>query len=537
MMNLVKLIPSKVVLFMAVGLILAIAITYGYAISRFNTFITDLAIISDTQRSTIQAETNRLMWQVVGISVITKVVVLGCLWFMVWKLCQPIQFLNKAVTQISNQDFSVQLAVKSDDELGRLTTNFNSMVDKLRYTHHLTETYLKKLPAPVMGIDWDWNILYINERAAEFVNTTPEAVIGKKCYDLFQTGHCHTPECRVRQAMEQETTRVGRTVSTGAGNIPIQYTASPVRDMDGNVIGGIEEIADITELTQTLDSQQDILTQTQTAILEFSAAATEIQAATAQQMVGANQQSTALQQTSLTIDQVKTITEQSLAKAKQVAEQAQATNTISQDGSAAITNIIDSMALIKEQVTGIADNIEGLREQTQQISEIIATVNEIANQSNLLALNASIEAARAGEHGKGFAVVAVEVRNLAEQSRQATAQVKTILNDIQQATNQTVAATEIGISGVDDGVHLVQQAGQTIQQLVESIKLSADTAQQIVASVQQQNAGMEQITIAMQDINQAMVQSLASTHQTEQSIQDLSGAAKQLELLVHQYQM
>jgi methyl-accepting chemotaxis protein len=178
-----------------------------------------------------------------------------------------------------------------------------------------------------------------------------------------------------------------------------------------------------------------------------------------------------------------------------------------------------------------------LSEQTQQIGEITATVNDIASQSNLLALNASVEAARAGEHGKGFAVVAVEVRNLAEQSKQATAQVKSILNEIQRATNAAVMATEEGTKGVDTGVDLTGQAGETIKQLAANISDSTNAAQQIVASAQQQSTGMEQIALAIENINQATVQNLASIRQAENSAQDLSDVAQQLETLVARYKL
>src|SRR4051795_9573994 len=125
------------------------------------------------------------------------------------------------------------------------------------------------------------------------------------------------------------------------------------------------------------------------------------------------------------------------------------------------------MGTIREQVQSIADNILALSEQSQQIGEIIATVNDLADQSNLLALNAAIEAARAGEHGKGFAVVAAEIRSLAEQSKEATAQVRRLLGDIQRATNATVLATEEGTKGVEHGAQLIGQAGETIDELAE----------------------------------------------------------------------
>ncbi len=272
-------------------------------------------------------------------------------------------------------------------------------------------------------------------------------------------------------------------------------------------------------------------------VSNLSASSTEILAATTQQASAANEQSAAIAQTSTTIDEVRTIVEQAFAKAQAVAEQSQRTRDISRAGQQAVTDAVESMNQIKEKVEGIAENILALSEQTQQIGEIIASVNELASQSNLLALNASVEAARAGEHGKGFAVVALEVRNLAEQSKQATAQVKSILNEIQRATNAAVMATEEGTKGVDAGAHRTGQTGETIQQLARSIAESANAAQQIVASAQQQTTGMEQIALAMQNINQATMQSLASTRQTEKAAQDLAAMARQMEALIARYKL
>lgn len=281
----------------------------------------------------------------------------------------------------------------------------------------------------------------------------------------------------------------------------------------------------------------EMTTQIREATYNVASASTEIMTATAQQATRAAEQSAAISQISTTIDEVKMIVEQAFAKAQAVAEQAQRTRDVAQVGQRAVTGTVEGMSQIKERVEGIAENILALSEQTQQIGEIIATVNDIAAQSNLLALNASVEAARAGEHGKGFAVVAVEVRNLAEQSKQATAQVKSILNEIQRATNAAVMATEEGTKGVDAGVDLTGQAGETIQRLAASISESASAAQQILASVQQQTTGVEQIALAMQNINQATVQNLASTRQAEKAAQDLAALAQQMESLVARYRL
>jgi methyl-accepting chemotaxis protein len=282
---------------------------------------------------------------------------------------------------------------------------------------------------------------------------------------------------------------------------------------------------------------QYLLAQIRDAVNNLNSASAEIQAATTQQASGASEQSAAISQTTTTVDEVKTIAEQASVRAQEVAGAAQRTVEVSRSGHKAVQDTIGSMEQIKERVEGIAENILALSEQTQQIGEIISTVNDIASQSNILALNASIEAARAGEHGKGFAVVAVEVRNLAEQSKQATTQVKTILSEIQKATNATVMATEEGTKKVDAGVQLASQTRQVIEQLSGVINESAQAATQMVVGGRQQVSGVEQIALAMRNINQATMQSLSSTRQAEKSAQGLSELARSLAQTVAQYKL
>ncbi len=284
-------------------------------------------------------------------------------------------------------------------------------------------------------------------------------------------------------------------------------------------------------------SLQATIMQVQQAAIDLSSGSAEIMAATTQQAAGASEQSAAIAQTATTVDEVKTIAEQAAMRSQEVGGAAQRTVEVSRAGHQAVRETIDSMNQIKEQVQGIAEGILVLAEQTQQIGAIISTVNEIASQSNILALNASIEAARAGEAGKGFAVVAVEVRNLATQSQQATEQIKAILSQIQKATNAAVMATEEGTKRVDRGMELAAQTQQAIDQLAGVINESAQAAVQVVAGSRQQLSGIEQISLAMSNINQATLQSLASTRQAEKAAQDLNKLASHLTQLVAEYRL
>ena len=268
-----------------------------------------------------------------------------------------------------------------------------------------------------------------------------------------------------------------------------------------------------------------------------TAAASEILAATTQQNASSTEQDAAVTQTMATAEEVRTTVQQTANRAQAVAQSSQQSLAVSRAGEAAVVDAVNGMLLLRERVESIAENILMLSERTQQIGEIIGTVNDIADQSKMLALNASIEAARAGQEGKGFAVVAMEVRQLAEQSRSATARVRDILNEIQQATNTAVMVTEEGSKGADRGVELVERAGEAIRDLAATIEEAAQSAAQIAASTQQQTNGMEQLTVAMASIQHATAQTVASTRRAEVNARQLDEMAQEMEETAARYQL
>ncbi len=269
----------------------------------------------------------------------------------------------------------------------------------------------------------------------------------------------------------------------------------------------------------------------------LGAAAGEILATTTQVASGAAETATAVSETTTTVEEVRQTAQVSNQKARYVSESAQKAAQVSQSGKKSVEESIAGMSRVRERMESIADSIVRLSEQSQAIGEIIATVNDLAEQSNLLAVNAAIEAAKAGDAGKGFAVVAAEVKSLAEQSRQATAQVRTILNDIQKATSAAVMATEQGTKAVEAGVKQSTEAGQSIQVLAEGIVEATQAATQIAASSQQQVVGMDQVALAMENIKQASVQNVAGTKQAEAAAQNLHELGQRLKQLVEQYKV
>jgi methyl-accepting chemotaxis protein len=298
---------------------------------------------------------------------------------------------------------------------------------------------------------------------------------------------------------------------------------------------------EVALLLQTLQRMVASLRSQTLAIQEginvLASSSSEILTSTAQIAAGAAETATAVNETTVTVEEVKQTTQLSTQKYRNVAENAQRSLMVSQQGRKAVEDAVQGMNRIRAQMETVAESIVTLSEQSQAIGEIIATVNDLAEQSNLLAVNAAIEAAKAGEHGKGFAVVAQEVRSLADQSKQATAQVRTILNDIQKATNAAVMATEQGTKSVEAGEKQSSEAGEAIRVLSDSMAESANASVQIAASNQQQMVGMDQVAQAMENIKEASTLSVSSSQQAEKSAQNLHVLGQKLKQLVERFKL
>jgi methyl-accepting chemotaxis protein len=307
------------------------------------------------------------------------------------------------------------------------------------------------------------------------------------------------------------------------GDLTVKVTTQSDKDVLGNALAAM------------LEGLRKVNGEIREGVQVVGSSASEILAATTQVAAGAAQTATAVAETMTTVEEVKQTAELASRKAKHVSETAQKTAQISEDGKKSVETSIEVMNRIHQQMESIAESIVQLSDQSRAIGEIISTVNDLAEQSNLLAVNAAIEAARAGEQGKGFGVVAQEIKSLAEQSKKATAQVRTILNDIQKATSAAAMATEKGSKTVEAGVQQSANAGESIRLLAHGVEEAALAATQIAASSQQQLAGMDQVAIAIENILQASTQNAASTKQAEGVAQNLHELGQKLKEIVEQY--
>lgn len=328
-----------------------------------------------------------------------------------------------------------------------------------------------------------------------------------------------------RRMVAKYSEMAGMTKRIAAGDLAVTVIPQSEKDVMGNALATM--VAGLRSITGGIKEGVNVL----------ASASSEIIASTAQVASSAAETATAVNETTATVEEVKQTTQLSSQKAQQVSASAQKSLQVSKQGKKSVEDAVMGMSRIREQMETIAESIVSLSEQGQAIGEIITTVNDLAEQSNLLAVNASIEAAKAGEHGKGFAVVALEVKSLAEQSKQATAQVRAILNDIQKATNAAVMATEQGSKAVEIGERQSGEAGEAIRVLADSVLESAHASTQISASSQQQSVGMDQVALAMENIKDASNLSVTGTKQVELSAQNLHELGQKLKQMVEQFKL
>ncbi len=206
-------------------------------------------------------------------------------------------------------------------------------------------------------------------------------------------------------------------------------------------------------------------------------------------------------------------------------------------GTESVAQSIEGINALEEKMKLIAQTIIDLSTNTQQIGDITSVVNTLAQQSKMLALNASIEASKAGEAGKGFAAVATEVRNLAEQSEQSTVQVQKILEDIRRTAEKAVTVTEEGAKALESETKLIDKAGQVIQTLSKMINETSISSQHIEVAIRQETVGIEQIVASMNEINRTTSTFSGGIKELMEFIHKLDDIAKHLKDGVNTYKV
>jgi methyl-accepting chemotaxis protein len=567
--------------------------------------------------------------------------------------------------------------------------DFKRIMHGLNGTMDSIVTLLDSTPIPLMAIDTDFKINFLNETGAKLGGMTGKQTEGMKCDQLFNTEDCGSGECACHQAIQKNTNVENETVANVGGNkMEIKYSGVPIHDEDGKTIGAFEVVMDQTEIKQQMRRQDkiseyqnrntekiveamdelargnfsahadlddpddetreahEVLNSIVTAIRQFTGAVFELQkdvvslsksavagqlkeradiqkhegefqeivkglnatldavidpineagkvleimaggdltarmtgdykgdlaslkndlnsmgnslsdvmqrvadavstvaSATLQISSTSETMASSAQEQSAQADEVasaveemsRTVTENAMS-ANKTAEVSKKNSETAQESGDVVGQTVDKMRDIAKVVKQSAENIEKLGESSKEIGEIIAVIDDIADQTNLLALNAAIEAARAGEQGRGFAVVADEVRKLAERTTEATKQIASMIKGIQTETQEAVRVMNQGNEEVSSGIELADRAGGALEEILQSSQDVLDMINQIAAASEEQSATSEQIAKNVGAISSVTTESAQQIQDIAHSSDDLSKLTEHLSELISQFKV
>ncbi|MFN7374137.1 MAG: methyl-accepting chemotaxis protein [bacterium] len=299
-----------------------------------------------------------------------------------------------------------------------------------------------------------------------------------------------------------------------------------------------DELSDMGRFfNQFVSRVQTLIQEVASTTRNVAAASTEIAASAEQMSTGMKSQQEQTQQVSAAIEEMSASVVEVAKKSADASQFAENSGKDAHDGGEVVQQTVVEMKGIAQQVNESAGAVSSLGKKSEQIGQIIGVINDIADQTNLLALNAAIEAARAGEHGRGFAVVADEVRKLAERTQKATEEVAQSIREIQAETTTAVSKMQAGTTKVTAGVELAASAGSALSKITASSQNLRAMVQSIAAAAEEQSAASGEIAKNVERINAVTRESTQGATQSASAASQLSAQAETLQQLVGKFKI
>jgi len=440
-------------------------------------------------------------------------------------------------------------AVADGDALVRslpvVGARIRELADRFKERLGFSESFLKGLPIPICIVDRESNVAFLNRECLDMLGSPmdPEFFYGKQISRIFYKDDRRSKIADCMAENSRGMNVAAKFIHEDGSDIYVLINLFPLTDVAGKVTGGCCLYLNTTELKRherAITEQNERIGKAAAEATEVSeelaAAAIQLRSLVSRANEGASLQSARTGETATAMEEMNATVLEVARHAQEAAEDAEKARASAEDGSHIVADAIGAINEVAGRAEELRKSMEELDERADGIGKVLGVIEDIADQTNLLALNAAIEAARAGEAGRGFAVVADEVRKLAEKTMQATNEVHSAITGIQEGARANVDATGAAVRAVGRSTEMAGRSGEALADIVVVAQATSDRVRSIATAAEQQSATSDEINRATMDMNRLCSETGLLMQDASQSIEQLAQLSDSLGRIIREMQ-